>query len=136
MTNEPHDIERRSGGPWIRAGCAWCGDVELGVAELGIHPSSNGSGLVEFTCRSCGRLNVRRVSNTEVAVLANVGATRSSRLAPFELLEPHAGPPIGYDEIIDFHEAITRLDDVTRLGRRAPAVEGADLAPAPERDAA
>jgi hypothetical protein len=65
--------------------------------------------LLEFWCPTCERLNVRALGRPELASLTRVGATPSEGPAPFELLEEHNGPPITWDDLIDFHQAVSRL---------------------------
>lgn len=92
----------------FRARCAWCGEVDLGREDLEVHVGSGSEALLEFTCPRCGRLNVRRLEPEDVVELAAVGVGPAPGSAPFELLEERSGPPIGWDDLIDFHEWIAR----------------------------
>jgi hypothetical protein len=116
----------------VQARCVWCGGVEFALGELRVHTASAHQGLLEFSCPTCGRLNVRPLGGTELEALGKIGAPRSSGPAPFELLEEHIGPPISWDDLIDFHEAVTRLEgeDRPRHADRPARF------PAEERDAA
>lgn len=134
MRNEP-DNATPAGGPFVRARCVWCGDVEFALGELGVHSSGRGDGLLEFACPSCGRLNVRALGGRELAVLDTMGARPSTDPAPFELLEKHAGPPIGWDDLIEFHQAISSLESETAWLRNLSG-PGRDDTSARERDAA
>ncbi|HEX9236093.1 MAG TPA: hypothetical protein VF972_07425 [Actinomycetota bacterium] len=122
----------------VQARCAWCGGVEFEFGELRVHAKGDDLGLLEFRCPSCGRLNVRPLGGPELAALSGLGATPTASPGPFELLEEHDGPPITWDDLIDFHEAVSRADadaDWLRGLREADvAVRGADLGR--ERDAA
>jgi len=93
-------------GARFEARCAWCGPVRLGREELTYHVSQS-QALFEFDCPACGRLNIRPLGQTDAAALLVAGVRRSRGPSPFELLESRAGPPIGWDDIIDFHEALT-----------------------------
>jgi hypothetical protein len=119
---------------WVQAGCLWCGTVEFGLHELRVHVAGDDEGLLEFTCPVCGRLNVRALGRAELASLTRAGAAPSEGPAPFELLEEHSGPPITWDDLIDFHEAVSRLSAGT--GRFIIDEAGPDHAPAQERNAA
>jgi hypothetical protein len=79
--------------------------VRLGREELSFHVSQS-QALFEFGCPACGRLNIRRLGQADAAALLVAGVRRSRGPSPFELLESRAGPPIGWDDIIDFHEAL------------------------------
>jgi hypothetical protein len=109
--------------------------VEFALGDLRVHASGRGEGLLEFACPSCGRLNVRPLEGRELAVLATMGARPSSHRAPFELLEEHTGPPISWDDLLEFHQAVSGLDDEAAW-LRGLSGPGRDDAPARERDAA
>jgi hypothetical protein len=116
----------------VQARCVWCGEVEFDLAYLRVHEASAEEGLLEFACPDCGRLNVRGLGGRELDALRRVGAHASSGPAPFELLEEHSGPPISWDDLIDFHQVVDRLDGELqpRFGERPGPI------PAQERDAA
>lgn len=120
-------------GAWVQAGCVWCGAVEFALQELRVHAAGRDQGLLEFTCPSCRRLNVRALGAPELTALAEVGAEATEGPAPFELLEEHAGPPITWDDLIDFHDAVSRLEPGPW---RTTHEQGPERAPARERDAA
>lgn len=95
--------------PGIRAEarCAWCGVVELDPAALRVHARGTHQGLVEYACPSCGRLNIRPLDRADLEVLDRVGLPVRSGRAPFELLEPHDGPSLSLDDLLDLHEALS-----------------------------
>ena len=121
-----------AGEAWVQALCVWCGAVEFALADLQLHVANGDQGLLEFACPSCDRLNARRLGRPELDALTKLGAAPTPGPAPFELLEEHSGPPITWDELIDFHEAVARLD----LDHRPAFEDRPDLDPAEERDAA
>ena len=47
--------------------------------------------------------------------------------APFELLEARQGPPIGWDDVLEFHEELDRLNrtliDASNRRAAGPAME-------------
>ena len=127
----------------VEARCAWCGMVQLDADALEIHAGPSGDrereavagspgGLLEFGCPTCRRLNLRRLTAHDVEVLTGVGLEPVDRPAPFELMEARSGPPITWDDLIDFHEVVTRAE---RLGR-SRVEERPEATPAPERNAA
>ena len=77
-------------------------------------------GLFEFRCPSCDRLNIRPLAQADISTLVEVGVSPSRGPAPFELLEEHEGPPITWDDLIDFHDAVARVDTVPWRGRSGP----------------
>jgi hypothetical protein len=102
----------------VEARCAWCGVVPLEADDLAVHAGREHGGLLEFRCPSCGRLNLRGLAAHEVELLAGVGIGRTDdaeRPAPFELLELRSGPPITWDDLLDFHQELARADDVAKL---------------------
>jgi hypothetical protein len=134
MRNDRQGNEAAGFTPWVQARCVWCGDVEFGLPELKVHTAADDLGLLEFACPSCDRVNVRPLGEPELVALATVGAANAPGTAPFELLEEHFGPPISWDDLIEFHEAVAGLDADTGWPRSLMEA-GAD-APARERDAA
>jgi hypothetical protein len=87
----------------FEARCAWCGPVAVERAGLGIHLGSGSQALVEYTCARCSHVNVRPLRLGDVAALALAGVHSVDGAAPFELLEERTGPPISWDDILDFH---------------------------------
>jgi hypothetical protein len=118
---------------WVQAGCLWCGTVEFALHDLRVHVAADDEGLLEFSCPLCGRLNVRALGRAELDSLTGLGAMPSQGPAPFELLEEHTGPPITWDDLIDFHQAVSRLAAVTGPHNER---DGPEDHPAPERDVA
>jgi hypothetical protein len=94
----------------FEARCAWCGPVPVDTVGLGVHVGSTGEALLEFACPACDRLNVRPLDRPDVAVLSSVGVEPLAGPAPFELLERHDGPPITWDDLIDFHQEFGRQE--------------------------
>jgi hypothetical protein len=116
----------------VEARCAWCGFVALGVDDLRVRVGRDEQALVEFVCSSCSRLNLRRLAPGDLSPLADVGVVPSAGMAPFELLEAHDGPPLGWDDLLDLHEALDRHDMASvRTWNDGPAGVRTD-----ERDAA
>jgi hypothetical protein len=127
---ESSEGETAGDQPRVQGRCAWCGPVTFIPADLQVHVGASGEALFEFDCPRCGRLNVRALDRRDVVALLVVGIEPVSGRAPFELLERHAGPPIDWDDIIAFHEALSRRGD--RWGETWPPAPQ----PEQERDAA
>jgi hypothetical protein len=94
----------------FEARCAWCGPVSVERGGLGIHLGAGSEALIEYTCARCSHLNVRPLMPGDVAALALAGVTSVDGAGPFELLEERAGPPIGWDDILEFHQSLSGRD--------------------------
>jgi hypothetical protein len=46
-----------------------------------------------------------------VETMREGGAGHMSGCVPFELLEPHTGPPLSWDDVLDFRLALDRRTD-------------------------
>jgi hypothetical protein len=96
-------------GTRFEARCVWCGTVGLEPENLSYRMSGR-EALALFACPACARLNLRPLRRVEAAALLVAGVRRSDGPVPFELLESRSGPPIGWDDLIDFHEALAGSD--------------------------
>jgi hypothetical protein len=123
---EPSDEATFGTGARVEARCAWCGPVRLAMPALAMHVASEREGLVEFRCSECDRLNVLAIGRGDLRALLVAGLRPASGSAPFELLEEHVGPPIGWDDLIDFHEALARSDPRTERTFERPDSRGPD----------
>lgn len=125
-------MARRARGPGtgrefrFEGRCIWCGPVRVQHESLHVFVSSRGAGLFEFLCPACERVNFRPLSISDLEALALAGVRPVGGRAPFELLEERSGPPIEWDDLIDFHQALAQAEnssDVTwidgRSGHRA-----------------
>ena len=90
----------------VRTRCPWCGRVEVLASELTCSGAGPGDdrGLCQFTRPECARRVFVTLSPSDVALLWAEGAGEG-RL-PLELLEPHRGPPLTWDDLLDFHFTI------------------------------
>lgn len=102
-----HD-ERGGESTLFEAACAWCGPVRFEGLEL--HVGHEADGLFEFHCPDCGRINLRAVARRDVRTLLAIGVSPVPGPAPFELLEERSGPPIDWDDLIEFHDRISGGD--------------------------
>ena len=87
----------------IKATCPSCGDVELTPQQVRLVTSNLPEGsYYSFTCEACGDL-VRKPAGAEVVRLLRVGGVVVERVhVPAEALEEHAGPPLTWDDVLDF----------------------------------
>lgn len=103
----------------IKATCPHCGDVELSrdQVRLVVHPLAERS-FYGFTCTLCGDM-IRKPAGDEVVRLLTMGGVVAERVVvPAEALEPHAGPPINPDDVLDF---VTWLNGATHVAEAAGA---------------
>ncbi|HYT78946.1 MAG TPA: hypothetical protein VEQ37_06770 [Actinomycetota bacterium] len=116
----------------FEARCIWCGPVTVDHDSLHVFVSPRGTGLFEFLCPGCDRDNFRSLSISDLEALALAGVRPVGGRAPFELLEERSGPPIGWDDLIDFHQALTQAEN----GSQVTWFDGRPGPRALERDAA
>jgi len=92
----------------IEAQCHWCGAVSLSPGDLrcAVDPKSVGAGLCEFACPICDRLAIVPSTQARIEALSNQGAREITGMAPFEILEPHAGVALSLDDLLDLHLAL------------------------------
>ena len=109
----------------IRASCPTCGDVELTSREVSVQVcASNNQGSYAFQCPTC-RVAVSKLAEQRVVdLLVSSGVALSVWNLPAELDERRSGPPIGYDDLLEFHLLLQQegwFDQIT-----APASLGED----------
>ncbi len=105
---------------WIRTSCPTCGDVELGTDEVQVMMcSSTVEGSYVFKCPSCELAVSKRADADVVDVLVTAGVRLWVWQLPAELDEQHHGPPIDYDDLLEFHFHIQRDDWDEELERMA-----------------
>jgi len=97
----------------IKATCPTCGDVELAPDQLRFVVSSvSDRSFYAFTCQDCGD-RVRKHANAEVVRLLTVGGVVPERLdVPAEALEPHGGPALSWDDLLDFAAWLAEDEDL------------------------
>ena len=113
-TGKPAGAERRFR---FEARCNWCEAVRVERDRLHVFVSPSGAGLFEFVCPECERVNFRSLSIADLQALALAGVRPVEGRAPFELLEDRAGPPIAWDDLIDFHLALAGRGEAWLGGR-------------------
>lgn len=89
--------------------CRWCGEVECSAADLRCEARGS-EGMLEFGCPFCNRLGLAATEAWRALALQGLGARRMTGPVPFELLEPHQGPAVTWDEVLDAHLALGQTD--------------------------
>ncbi|HET7476560.1 MAG TPA: hypothetical protein VFJ97_11140 [Dermatophilaceae bacterium] len=112
----------------IRASCPTCGDVELTTKDVRVLLcSTTYESSYAFQCPRC-RVAVAKPAEARVVdVLLASGIPLSVWHMPAELDEPRNGPPINYDDLLEFHFRLGSGADLDALLAGGPRrrLEGA-----------
>lgn len=102
----------------IKASCPVCGEVELTPADLSLMVCSQAElSYYAFDCPDC-RQQVRKPADEHVVSLLVSGGIRATMWdLPAEALEVRTGPPLSYDDLLDFALQLAGED---RLVSRIP----------------
>lgn len=94
----------------VRAECPWCGPlvVEGERFRCEIDTAQPSKGLCELTCPGCSRPILFPTTAAAVRTLLEAGGQHLGGAVPFELLEPHAGAVLSWDDLLDFKLALDR----------------------------
>jgi hypothetical protein len=92
----------------VRARCPRCGPVVVdgGLLECELEPGSPVRGLCELSCPSCSQPILFSTAPAVMETLFKAGAKHIAGAVPFELLEAHDGPPLAWDDLLDFKLAL------------------------------
>lgn len=97
----------------IRASCPTCGDVELTTRDVRVLLcSTTYESSYAFQCPSCRVAVAKPAEPRVVDVLLASGITLSVWHMPAELDEPRSGPPISYDDLLEFHFQLRSVADL------------------------
>lgn len=95
----------------VEVRCTRCDRIiRLPVGELRCAAADRTGGLCEFRCPACQGLVLRAVEDQQDQMLREAGAGVLSAPVPFELLEPHDGPVLTFDDLLDLHLALEATD--------------------------
>jgi hypothetical protein len=73
-----------------------------------------------FICAYCGSAVFKPAERRIVDLLVSAGVELVTWNRPAELLESHAGEPIDYDDLLDFHEGLRAQDWFDELAAIVP----------------
>lgn len=95
----------------VRAQCDLCGVVTLPARQIEVHVCENRRELsfYRFDCPSCHRTAEHSACGIAIMRLLSVPTQVIRWKVPAEALEPHAGPPLTADDLIDLHEQLAAL---------------------------
>jgi hypothetical protein len=87
----------------IKACCPTCGEVELTSADIRLQVCGSAPlSFYSFRCPGC-QADVRKPADDHIIQLLMSGGVRAEVWeVPAEALEPHCGPALGYDDLLDF----------------------------------
>lgn len=91
----------------VRVVCPGCGPLVVPAGEFRCELEATGTkGLCELRCPVCSAIVLVPAAASAVETLRQAGAGPMSGSIPFELLESHAGPPLSWDDVLDFKLAL------------------------------
>lgn len=91
----------------VRVVCPGCGPLVVPAEEFRCEVEANGNqGPCEMRCPVCSNHVLVPAVASAVETLRKAGAGHMSGSVPFELLESHTGPPLSWDEVLDFKLAL------------------------------
>ncbi len=87
----------------IKASCPDCGEVELTPPDVSLMVCSCAPlSYYAFTCNQCNTEVRKPADDHVVSLLVSGGVPAQVWDLPDEALEPKSGPPISYDDVLDF----------------------------------
>ena len=91
----------------IKATCPGCGEVDLTADDILLRiGASRTVNTYGFTCPACAEFVQKPADDRVVRLLLSGGVMPVPVHVPAEALEVHQGPPLTYDDLLDFHEVM------------------------------
>ena len=95
----------------IKATCPGCGEVDLTSDDILLRIGNVGlSNTYGFTCPDCTDYVEKPADERIVRLLLSGGVVPMLVHVPAEALEPRHGDPISHDDLLAFHELLSRDD--------------------------
>lgn len=95
----------------IKATCPLCGEVSLTSEDITLRIGPERStNTYSFSCPDCGEVVEKPATERVVRLLLSGGVVPTLTELPAEALEPKQGPPICYDDLLEFHEMLKGED--------------------------
>lgn len=85
----------------VKVRCSRCGEFVVAASELRVTRDAPGAGMFLFTCPNCRRDVWQEAEPSTLLILRSAGVRFADGVAPLELVEPHLGPPISWDDVLD-----------------------------------
>lgn len=88
----------------IKASCPECGEVRLTPPDVQLMVCENRAALsyYEFRCPTCSDEVRKHADDHVVSLLVSGSVAAHTFRIPIEALEPHEGPELTYDDLLDF----------------------------------
>lgn len=98
----------------IHATCPSCGDDVVLPSDDVVATSAPalGWGRYAFTCPLCDERVQKDADDAVIRLLAEAGVRLDLVVVPAEVLEPHWGAPLTYDDVLDFALVLERAEDL------------------------
>src|SRR5690348_3278038 len=91
----------------IIVNCRDCGQTRVTIDEVTVRQClDDEQWSYRFRCEECGRPTVEPTSESRARDALELGVALEVWRYPAELLEPHAGPPLELDDLLEFHRAL------------------------------
>lgn len=104
----------------LRFRCIRCGEQRVPVGFLRCHlEEADECALLSYRCPGCDIPAFALATRAQVDRYLRLGATDAGSPFPREINEPRWGPPISWDELLDFHNELKSLDELERNFRAA-----------------
>ncbi len=88
--------------------CPNCGDVKLRTDDIELWVCSRRvASYYRFVCPLCANLVVKHAGEQAMLILASAGITPNAWFYPAEWDEPHTGPALTLDDLLDLHQALS-----------------------------
>lgn len=119
-------VDRRSPSvATIKVTCPTCGDLDLPAPDVrALICADNQSASYAFRCVKCRMMVVKPTESRIVSLLAVSGVELVTWELPAEIYEVHSGPPVSWDDLLEFHfrinedgamvRALTEMGDLRR----------------------
>jgi hypothetical protein len=100
----------------IKATCPGCGEVDLTADDILLRMgTAHQNNTYGFSCPDCGEFVEKPADDRVIRLLLSGGVVPMLIHVPAEALEIKSGPPITYDDVLEFHELLAGDDWYDRI---------------------
>ena len=95
----------------VRTACSLCGEIAVPLSQMRLYRNTGSkTDYFAFDCPECGKVRGGEADAQFVNFLVAQGlSAEEERFAP-EILELHEGPPLDYDDLLDFHKMLEETE--------------------------